>query len=289
MAKLAFITDEATQSLDEAIAFALEYGLDGVELRSVEDTPVDRIPLPVLRQYRRRLEEAHLAVCDLASSFFKCRPEQAPAEMEKLARLCDAADALDCENIRGFAFFAGPDGPAVTDRTLALFAPALALVKSRRKRLLLEADPSVNTTSHAALAALLARLDDGAAGAIYDPGNDLYDPSGETPWPDGYEAVRPWIRHIHIKDAVRDADGAARCVRVGDGAVDYPGLLRALRRDGYDGWLSLETHYRKQAAISEELMRLPGGAAFSAGGMEATAESVTALRRLLAQAEEDMP
>lgn len=289
MPRLAFITDEATQSLDEAIAFALEHGLDGVELRSVEDTPVDRISVPVLRQYRRRLADAHLAVCDLASSFFKCRPEDAPGEMEKLARLCDAADALDCVNIRGFAFFAGPAGPAVTEEMVALFAPALALVKSRGKRLLLEADPSVNTTSHAALAALLARLDDPAAGAIFDPGNDLYDPGGETPWPDGYQAVRPWLCHVHIKDAVREADGSARCVRVGEGAVDYPGLLRALRRDGYDGWLSLETHYRKQTVISEQMMRQPGGTAFSAGGMEATAESVAALRRLLAEAEEDTP
>ena len=104
---------------------------------------------------------------------------------------------------------------------------------------------------------------------------------------DGYEAVRSWLRHVHIKDAKLDADGNPQCVCIGTGAVDYPRLLRALLRDGYQGWLSLETHYRKNAVISEALMRQPGGAAFSEGGLAATAESIDALRTLLAQAKED--
>ena len=35
--KLSFITDEVTQSFDEAVRFAKENGLTGLELRSVED------------------------------------------------------------------------------------------------------------------------------------------------------------------------------------------------------------------------------------------------------------
>ena len=283
--RLAFITDEATQSLDEAIAFAKANGLDGVELRTVDNTPIDKIPAAALGDHRRRLDEAGLAVCSLASSFFKCRRDQAAEEMDKLERLCAAADILGCNLIRGFAFFADRSGPAVTDELVRAFGPALEMIRARGKRLLLEADPTVNTTNHAALADLLARLDAPEAGAIFDPGNDLFDPLGERPYPEGYEAVRPWIGHIHIKDAVREPDGQARCVRVGDGAVDYPALLGALLRDGYDGWLSLETHYRKTSVITDEQMRLPGGAAFSAGGLEAAAESAQALRRLLAEAE----
>ena len=99
--------------------------------------------------------------------------------------------------------------------------------------------------------------------------------------------MRSWLRHVHIKDAKLDADGNPQCVCIGTGAVDYPRLLRALLRDGYQGWLSLETHYRKNAVISEALMHQPGGAAFSEGGLAAPAESIDALRTLLAQAKED--
>ena len=35
--KISFITDEVTQSFDEAVRFARQNGLAGLELRSVED------------------------------------------------------------------------------------------------------------------------------------------------------------------------------------------------------------------------------------------------------------
>ena len=60
-----------------------------------------------------------------------------------------------------------------------------------------------------------------------------------------------------------------------------PALLRRLAADGYAGWLSMETHYRLDSHLTEEQMRLPGGAGFSAGGAAATAESVAALKDIL--------
>lgn len=279
--KLAFITDEATQDLRQAIALAKEYGMSGVELRSIEDTPIDRISAEKLKTYKQWLDEAGLQVCNLASSFFKCLPHEADGELEKLRRLCDAADILECDTIRGFVFFADKDGPRITDEMVERFIPAVKLLKERGKQLLIEADPSVNTTNHAAVAAFLERLNCDVAGAIYDPGNDIYDPLREKPYPDGYEAVKKWVKHIHIKDAVRNEKDEPNCVCIGTGWVDYPGLIRALKRDGYTGWMSLETHYRVGSAISEALMTRPGGAAFSEGGLGATAESAVALRKLM--------
>jgi len=279
--KLAFITDEATQDLQQAIVFAKENGMSGVELRSVEDTPIDRIPAEKLKTYKQWLDAAGLQVCNLASSFFKCLPQEASGELEKLRRLCDAADILECDTIRGFVFFADEKGPEVTDEMTALFTPAVKLLKERGKQLLIEADPSVNTTNHAAVAAFLEQLNSDVVGAIYDPGNDIYDPLREIPYPDGYEAVKKWVKHIHIKDAIRNEKGEPNCVCIGTGWVDYPGLIKALYRDGYTGWMSLETHYRVGTAISEALMTRPGGAAFSEGGLGATAESAIALRKLM--------
>lgn len=288
--RLSFITDEATQSLPEAAAFAKANGLDGVELRSVDDTPVDMAGRDTLLSWRELLDENGLAVSNLASSFFKCSESQAEVSdnLRKLERLCDAADILGCGTIRGFAFFAPPEGPRVTECVLSLFDAPLRLLEARGKRLLLEADPSVNTTNHRALADLIAALDNPTVGAIYDPGNDIYDPLGEAPYPDGYEAVRPYLAHVHIKDALRGPDGQPECVRVGSGWVDYLALLRALLSDGYTGWLSLETHYRINAALTEEQMRLPQGSAFSQGGLAATEESAAALRALLRQAEKEV-
>ena len=289
--KLSFITDEATQDFEEAVRFARYYRLQGLELRSVQDTPVDALPKDILRDYHRIMEENDLEMPNLAGSFFKCDSADRHAveeNLEKLRRLCDAADILGCRYIRGFAFFMPQDGPLAPDRLVPFFEKPGEILRSRRKMLLLEADPSVNTTNHRALAALLEKLDKNCFGAIFDPGNDLYDPCREKPYPDGYEAIRAHIRHIHIKDAVYDSQDMPQCVCVGEGLVGYPRLLLRLLEDGYDGWLSLETHYRKNAVLTEEQMRLPQGNAFSSGGLEATAESVQALQKLLQQAEKEL-
>lgn len=280
--KLAFITDEVTQRFDDAVRFAKENGLAGLELRSVEDMPIDAVPAGTLRKWRQRLDAEGLTVCGLAGSFYKCVPEPDAigAELEKLSRLCDAADLLGCTHLRGFAFFAPPEGPLPAERLAPFFEQPVRMLEQRGKTLLIEADPSVNTSSHAALARLVKAIGSPRVRAIFDPGNCLYDPLGETPFPDGYEAIRPWLAHIHIKDAVRGETGS-RCVRVGDGQVGYPALLRRLAADGYRGWLSMETHYRLAAQLTEDQLRRPGGAGFSEGGAAATAESVAALKEIL--------
>ena len=73
--KLAFITDEVTQNFAEAVAFARENGLQGLEVRSVDDTPADRLSAQNLRECRLRADDAGLAVCNVAGSFFKCAPQ----------------------------------------------------------------------------------------------------------------------------------------------------------------------------------------------------------------------
>ncbi|HIW53952.1 MAG TPA: sugar phosphate isomerase/epimerase [Candidatus Ruthenibacterium merdigallinarum] len=289
MIRLAFITDEATQDFDEALRFAREHGLQGLELRSVQDMPIDLVPRSELRRFRRELDRHGLCVPNLAGSFYKCAPDgdAAQEELKKLERLCDAADILGCRFIRGFAFFAPDSGPLDAAQLEPWFSRPAKLLLRRGKTLLLEADPSVNTTNHRTLAQLLQRLDSNAFGAIYDPGNDVFDPQGEKPYPDGYEAVQAYVRHIHVKDAVYDAAGRPVCVCIGQGLVGYPALLSRLVRERYDGWLSLETHYRKQAALSEAQMRVPQGSAFSHGGWDAAAESADALRALLEQAQKE--
>lgn len=287
MVKLSFITDEATQDFQQAVAFAKQHGLQGLELRSVQDTPIDELDKNTLREFRRLLDETGLSVPALAGSFYKCSagaPQEIEENLKKLSRLCDAADLLGCRFLRGFAFFAPAGGQLPAEELAPFFQRPAQILKERGKTLLLEADPSVNTSNHRAVARLLKLLDPSCFGAIYDPGNDLYDPHREIPFPDGYQAVRPYLRHVHIKDVVYNEAGAPYCVRVGDGKVGYGALLCQLLQDGYDGWLSLETHYRKDIVLTEEQMRTPQGSAFSRGGLEATAESADSLRQLLENA-----
>ncbi len=281
MPRLSFITDEATQSFAEAVGFARAAGLAGLELRSVGDMPVDLIPSETLREWRRVLDGEGLRVPCLSGSFYKCPIHGRDRELDKLRRLMEAAHILGAGLIRGFAFFTPEAGP-LPPRALAKYfeAPA-ALLRGSGLKMVLEADPSVNTPNHASLAALLSELDPEVFGAVYDPGNDLFDTAGEAPWPDGLEAVRPYLLHVHVKDAVYGPDGRPRCLAPGEGLVPWRDILRDLKICGYGGWLSLEPHYRKGTVLTEAQMRLPAGSDFTRGGLEAARESAAAMKTML--------
>ena len=59
---------------------------------------------------------------------------------------------------------------------------------------------------------------------------------------------------MHCKDIIRKQDGSTEWMAMGRGEIDYVGQFRALKKDGYRGALSLETHWRG-AGTPEESTR----------------------------------
>jgi sugar phosphate isomerase/epimerase len=106
--------------------------------------------------------------------------------------------------------------------------------------------------------------------AIWDPANEAHSESGETPYPDAYNLIKPKMIHCHAKDAAPNPEGKLDPVPVGTGIIDWKGQIKELLDSGYEGYLSLETHWRPKKALSEDLLNRPGGAAFSEAGEEAS-------------------
>jgi len=59
---------------------------------------------------------------------------------------------------------------------------------------------------------------------------------------------------MHCKDVIRKPDGGTEWAAMSRGIIDYIGQFRALKKDGYRGVLSLETHWRG-AGTPEESTR----------------------------------
>ena len=80
-------------------------------------------------------------------------------------------------------------------------------------------------------------------GVIHDAGNMVHE--GFEDYRLGLELLGPYLAHVHLKNAafVQPAGGGVwtpRWAPLGDGVVDFPRLLEALRSVGYDGWLVIE-------------------------------------------------
>ena len=105
----------------------------------------------------------------------------------------------------------------------------------------LENEHACNIATGAETARLLAALDHPNLKVVWDPANAVV--SGEKAFPEGYGKLPvSRIQHVHAKDCTMDGHQPLWCP-LGDGVVGWRGQVDALVRDGYRGWLSLETHW----------------------------------------------
>lgn len=200
-------------------------------------------------------------------------------QTEKILKTIRLAKKLGCNYIRCFSYWKDDkynDGMFVN--TLKGYEQTL---RENNIIMLLEFDPAVNITNGKAAARVLKKVNSPYVQAIWDPGNDIYNqPYTEIPYPDGYNYLKPFIKHVHLKDAIRKGKSAAG-VAFGKGEVDYKGQLSALLKDNYDGYIVMETHYKKGGEISEDLLKNPKGSKFSQMGYESTEECLINLDNMI--------
>ncbi len=269
MFKLSVISDEVSQDLERIVSFAKKFNLDGVEIRTLwNKKPQDLIK--DASKIRRILHGNNIAVSAIASPFFKAdidSEDEYRQHIDILKKCIELAKALDTDIVRGFTFWRKGTLDEYLDIIVEKFSKPLEIVESEGVILAIENEYSTFVNNARRLAQFLKSIESKNVKALWDPGNDIYDPEGEIPYPDGYNFIKGDIVHIHVKDAVRKGkSGKPETRPVGDGEVNYREQIKALIRDGYEGYLSLETHWRPVGELPEELLLKPGGADFSAMG-----------------------
>lgn len=288
--KLAVFTDEVSQDLDLAVRVATRFGLDGVELRSVWSKPIQHLSDADVERIRAALGEHNLLVAAIASPVFKCELGDEAAHEEHLdyLRSCiRTARKLGTNIIRVFTFWKrGPSQP-VWDQIKEKFQPAVPIAEDAGVILGLENESSTYMATAAETARFITEIDSPAVKVVWDPCNEVFAEGGVTPYPDAYGHVQPWVVHLHVKDAIKGPSGGEpQMAPVGEGVVDWKGQLVELLKQDYQGYASLETHWRP-TALSEELMNRPGGEAFSEAGEYASEMCLKNLTRILAEVRRD--
>ena len=270
MYKTSVITDEISQDLKIAAQMAREYGLQGLEIRSVNEKNPFQMGKEDTKFVKSVADDFGLEICAVSSPMYKCDFHDLAtrkAHEETFLRMMDTMHDWGTTRIRTFDFFNMHDGGAHRDEIVELYHKLADIVEDAGVTMLLESEPSVNSVNIALLVDFLKKVNRKSVQAVYDPGNEVADVNAPWPYPTGYELLKPYLRHVHVKDLRRGAEMTP--VPLGEGDVDFHGIFAALKRDGYDGWVSLETHYRIKRMSDEDLVR-PQGSSFSEGGYEAS-------------------
>jgi sugar phosphate isomerase/epimerase len=268
---LGVITDEVTMDLEQALMWAKGFGLTWVELRFVWGKYVTEFAADDVKRAQDLLAKHGMKVSVVDSAYFKTTlpgtqskfdtakadPLQSDFGAQKgiLERAMLRAKDFGTDKIRIFAFLRVEEPKSVFDRVAKELEATAAIAKREGIRLVLENEFTCNVATGAESATMLNAVRSPALGLNWDPGNAFE--AGEMPFPNGYEALdKKRIWHMHLKDAVAGPKGAGPVWKpVGGGSIHYVGQFRALVKDGYNGTMSLETHYLNAAKNKEASSR----------------------------------
>lgn len=257
--RLGILTDEVSPYLIEALDWITANELRHVELRSVQGMNILNFSSAEITDMLKEIELRGLFVSALASPVFKCplSPDRTTMQGDQfgqlehhdvaghfrlLHRALDAAELLRTRYIRIFSFWREDDPGAYAEEIAGHLYAAAEIAHSRGAVLLLENEPSCNGGSAEETGRLAALADHPALKLLWDPGNEAF--LGRPAYPDGYNSVKPYIAHVHLKDSIYHPDAGGQCVPIGRGSVDYAQQLAALMKEGYTGLFTIETHYR---------------------------------------------
>lgn len=256
MPRLGVITDEISEDFEHALAFCNDHNIRDIELRSIWGKSIVDHDDDDIRRIGDLIWKGDFRVTCIASPFLKCHINAESASVgnthsaaersreehwDILDRSLEIAKRLDAPIVRTFSFWRVAEPLTVRDEVLDVLRVATEHVSAAGKLLGLENEYACNIATGEESRWILDRISNHALGMIWDPGNEAA--LGSNPFPAGYEQVKNRIHHVHLKDPVSIAVGTG-FTRMGEGAIDYLGQFRALERDGYNGVLSLETHYK---------------------------------------------
>ena len=247
--QLGITTDEIDDDPQVAAAFLSRFHLHWAEVRNVWGKYNTAQPAEKVREARAIFDAAKVRVSIVDTAFFRADIPTGAA-LDKEWALLDAAmdrgDIFGAKLLRIFAFVPkdGSTGDtAAWPRSYELLKEAATRAKRRGFRLAVENLKGGYVQTGADAARMLKAVQHDALGVVWDPNNAAA--SGETSFPEGYRKLDPArIFHVHLRDFRRKPEGGVDWMPVGAGEFDNVAQIRALRKDGYKGGFTLETHWR---------------------------------------------
>jgi sugar phosphate isomerase/epimerase len=256
---IAAITDEFSPDLDTALEPMEEIGMKAAELRVVNGKNIMDLSDAELDHVRDTLRSRGFQIISIASPLLKCVLPNAPPvdtrfqqdifaskhTFEDQPRLTehafDVAGRMGARIVRVFSYWRTVDPGQCFDAVTSALS-ALAEKAAKHDLIVgLENEHACNIGTAAETARVLDRVKHPNLMVVWDPANAYV--AGENPFPGGYRLLPPdRIVHVHAKDC-EVHDQKPEWGPLGTRAIDWKGQIAALLADGYQGHISLETHW----------------------------------------------
>lgn len=254
-------------TVSEAIALFHRIGADGAEI-VVQDGYCSGIPCDcdetILSAVKRCAEENEIEISCLTpyNSYFNSLDEEVrQTEVESIRKVIDYCRYLGAHYIRiyGGNLLAG-DTEYLEERREKLIESLRylgGLAAQKDVTLIVENHFNTMAVSAKDSAALIRDIAHPAVRILYDQANLTF--TGNEGYEEAIALQQQYVSYMHVKDLiflegktfvssdVSHPDESERNVRtriVGEGVLEWPAILKSVKEQGYDGWLSLEYERR---------------------------------------------
>jgi sugar phosphate isomerase/epimerase len=219
------IIDLTDEEVDRAIEIARAHGFEIISIAS----PLLKCVLPDAPAVDERFQQDSFA----SKHTFADQPRLA-------ARAFEIAERTGARVIRVFSYWRTIKPEACFSRIVEALRGLADQAAARDITIGIENEHACNIGTGEETARLLAALDHPNLKVVWDPANALV--AGENPM-EGYTKLPVTrIAHVHAKDCTVE-NHKATWLELGAGAIPWSAQVEGLARDGYAGWISLETHW----------------------------------------------
>jgi L-ribulose-5-phosphate 3-epimerase len=258
--RIGAITDEFSPDLETALKSMSEVGMEAAELRMLFGKNIIDLTNEEVEHATRLCGAYEMKIVSIASPLLKCTLPDAPDVDERFQqdmfaakhtfedqprlteRAFQIAEMTGAKIVRVFSYWRVVEPEAVFDRVIAALRALAVKAEPRGIVIGLENEHACNVATAAESAHALKALSDVPnVQLVWDPANAYI--SGEIPYPTGYSLLpKNRIAHVHAKDCKLEGHKPI-WGPLGEQDVDWRGQIAALEKDGYKGYINLETHW----------------------------------------------
>ena len=235
--------DEISPDFDEQLRVVTSLGMEYISLRTADGKGIaDYTAEEVEEKLLPRLQKANVKVSSLGSPIGKINVDDEEAfekQLVQMEELCKICKVLDCKFIRMFSFFI-PEGKNADDYREIVIEKLKKYDEIAAKYnvvMINENEKDIYGDIKERCKIILDALGSQHFKAVFDFANFVQ--CGEDTM-ECWELLHDHVAYIHIKDAVTTDKENVLC-GTGEGKIAEI-LKRAIKEEGYQGFLTLEPH-----------------------------------------------
>lgn len=236
---LSGFADEIDPALTKQMEVIKKLGMSHIEMRGVNGKGLVEYSVAEAREIKKQLDDNGIRLSSLGSPIGKIKiTEDFEPHFELYKHTVELAHLMETPYIRMFSFFMpeGQDPARYRNQVMEQLGRFADYAKQNGVCLLHENEKDIYGDIAPRCLEIMQLYYGAHFQAVFDFANFVQCKQDTL---EAYELLKPYIRYVHIKDAVW-ATGDVVPAGMGDGHVAE--ILKKLKDSGYQGYLSLEPH-----------------------------------------------